>query len=93
MRCPRCEAENREGRRFCAECGASLALACLIARTEGDPFFLEESVRTLVETGSLVVERAACRQAAAKAFERSANREMNMPFRLNQSGAALVAAE
>src|SRR5262249_9071942 len=24
----RCERENREGRRFCAECGASLALAC-----------------------------------------------------------------
>ena len=28
MKCPRCERENREGRRFCAECGASLALAC-----------------------------------------------------------------
>ncbi len=28
MRCPRCRSENREGRRFCAECGASLALAC-----------------------------------------------------------------
>src|SRR5262249_56369933 len=26
----------------------------LIARTEGNPFFLEESVRTLVETGVLV---------------------------------------
>src|SRR4029453_376958 len=26
----------------------------LIARTEGNPFFLEESVRTLVETGALV---------------------------------------
>src|SRR4029453_18424654 len=26
----------------------------LIARTEGNPFFLEESVRTLVETGGLV---------------------------------------
>ena len=29
----------------------------LIARTEGNPFFLEESVRTLVETGVLVGER------------------------------------
>ena len=29
----------------------------LIARTEGNPFFLEESVRTLVETGILVGER------------------------------------
>jgi class 3 adenylate cyclase len=28
MRCPKCRAENREGRRFCAECGASLNLAC-----------------------------------------------------------------
>ena len=29
----------------------------LIARTQGNPFFLEESVRTLVETGALVGER------------------------------------
>jgi predicted ATPase len=29
----------------------------LIARTQGNPFFLEESVRTLVETGVLVGER------------------------------------
>ena len=28
MRCPQCQAENREGRRFCAECGVSLNLAC-----------------------------------------------------------------
>jgi class 3 adenylate cyclase len=28
MQCPRCQHENREGRRFCAECGASLALTC-----------------------------------------------------------------
>jgi predicted ATPase len=31
----------------------------LIARTEGNPFFLEESVQTLVETGVLVGERGA----------------------------------
>src|SRR5262245_62007880 len=31
----------------------------LIARTQGNPFFLEESVRTLVETGGLVGERGA----------------------------------
>jgi tetratricopeptide (TPR) repeat protein len=35
----------------------------LIARTEGNPFFLEESVRTLVETGVLVGERGAHRLA------------------------------
>ena len=28
MQCPKCQAENREGRRFCAECGASLNLPC-----------------------------------------------------------------
>jgi class 3 adenylate cyclase/tetratricopeptide (TPR) repeat protein len=33
----------------------------LIERTEGNPFFLEESVRTLVETGTLVGERGAYR--------------------------------
>src|SRR5215475_11427197 len=41
--------------------GADLSLAplkpLLIARTEGNPFFLEESVRTLVETGVLQGER------------------------------------
>jgi predicted ATPase len=36
----------------------------LIRRTEGNPFFLEESVRTLVETGALDGERGAHRLAA-----------------------------
>jgi class 3 adenylate cyclase/tetratricopeptide (TPR) repeat protein len=35
----------------------------LIARTEGNPLFLEESVRTLVETGALVGEAGAYRLA------------------------------
>jgi tetratricopeptide (TPR) repeat protein len=35
----------------------------LIARTQGNPFFLEESVRTLVETEGLVGERGAYRLA------------------------------
>jgi tetratricopeptide (TPR) repeat protein len=37
----------------------------LIARTEGNPFFLEESVRTLVETGVLQGERGAYRLVQA----------------------------
>jgi tetratricopeptide (TPR) repeat protein len=37
----------------------------LIARTEGNPFFLEESVRALVETGVLVGERGAYSLAKA----------------------------
>src|SRR5262249_22741039 len=28
MRCPRCQADNREGVRFCEDCGAPLALQC-----------------------------------------------------------------
>src|SRR5262247_818469 len=47
--------------------GDELSLAplkqLLIARTQGNPFFLEESVRTLVETGVLVGERGAYRLA------------------------------
>jgi tetratricopeptide (TPR) repeat protein len=39
----------------------------LIARTAGNPFFLEESVRTLVESGVLVGERGAYRLAQALA--------------------------
>ena len=39
----------------------------LIARTGGNPFFLEESVRTLVETGVLVGERGAYRLGQALA--------------------------
>jgi class 3 adenylate cyclase/tetratricopeptide (TPR) repeat protein len=37
----------------------------LIARTEGNPFFLEESVRTLVETGVMVGERGGYRLGQA----------------------------
>jgi len=33
----------------------------LVERTEGNPFYLEESVRTLVETGALAGERGAYR--------------------------------
>jgi class 3 adenylate cyclase len=37
----------------------------LIERTEGNPFFLEECIRTLVETKVLVGERGACRLGKA----------------------------
>ena len=29
MQCPRCRAENREGRRFCGECGLSFTSPCV----------------------------------------------------------------
>ncbi len=46
---------------------ASLAplIPLVVARTEGNPFFVEESVRTLVETGVLVGEPSAYRLAQA----------------------------
>ena len=28
MECPECQTENREGRSFCAKCGAPLAITC-----------------------------------------------------------------
>jgi class 3 adenylate cyclase/tetratricopeptide (TPR) repeat protein len=37
MQCPRCQHENRQGRRFCAECGASLALACSSCGFSNEP--------------------------------------------------------
>ncbi len=47
--------------------GLAALTPLLIARTAGNPFFLEESVRTLVETGVLVGERGAYRLAQALA--------------------------
>src|SRR5882724_11893640 len=37
MQCPRCQADNREGRRFCAECGASLAIPCAACGFSNEP--------------------------------------------------------
>jgi class 3 adenylate cyclase/tetratricopeptide (TPR) repeat protein len=42
-----------------------LVKALLVERTEGNPFFLEESVRTLVETGALTGERGRYRSTGA----------------------------
>jgi class 3 adenylate cyclase/tetratricopeptide (TPR) repeat protein len=37
MKCPRCGEENRPDRRFCGQCGASLALACAACGFSNDP--------------------------------------------------------
>jgi class 3 adenylate cyclase/tetratricopeptide (TPR) repeat protein len=41
MKCPRCAADNREGRRFCAECGAPFVVpcpSCSFANEPGEKF-------------------------------------------------------
>jgi class 3 adenylate cyclase/tetratricopeptide (TPR) repeat protein len=37
MTCPQCQAENREGRRFCSKCGTPLALACAACGFVNEP--------------------------------------------------------
>src|SRR5262245_10524107 len=37
MKCFRCQADNRAGRRFCAECGASLAFVCPACGFSNEP--------------------------------------------------------
>ncbi|MEE8534742.1 MAG: adenylate/guanylate cyclase domain-containing protein, partial [Kiloniellales bacterium] len=37
MQCPKCRAENREGRRFCGECGAPLAVTCTACGYSNQP--------------------------------------------------------
>src|SRR5262249_44742523 len=37
MTCPRCHAENREGRRFCAKCAAPLATVCPACGFSNEP--------------------------------------------------------
>src|SRR2546421_10162985 len=37
MRCPSCGTENREGRKFCAECGSPLAAACPACGAANEP--------------------------------------------------------
>src|SRR5262245_32084004 len=52
MRCPRCRAENRDGARFCRECGAALAAACSAcgAKAEAASKFCDSCGAPLVGT-------------------------------------------
>src|SRR5258706_15187709 len=55
MRCPRCHTESREGRRFCGECGLSLASACPACgfRNEGGERFCGGCCSRLVSPPSI----------------------------------------
>lgn len=37
MQCPNCGADNREDRRFCAECGGVFSLACPVCGFRNEP--------------------------------------------------------
>src|SRR6059036_3043939 len=37
MKCPQCGQDNREGRRFCAHCGAALSAACQSCGASNEP--------------------------------------------------------
>jgi len=37
MKCPSCQVENREGHRFCGECGAPLVLTCPACSFANEP--------------------------------------------------------
>src|SRR5580700_8963149 len=37
MRCGKCGTDNREGRRFCAACGAALAVKCAACGASNEP--------------------------------------------------------
>jgi class 3 adenylate cyclase/tetratricopeptide (TPR) repeat protein len=56
-------AEELLGALLGSDSGLDPLKRALIARTEGNPFFLEESVRAVVETGSLIGARGAYRLA------------------------------
>ena len=58
-------AEELLGALLGADAGLEPLVRMLISRTEGNPFFLEESVRALVETGALAGERGAYRLTTA----------------------------
>ena len=70
MNCPSCGHENREGRKFCAECGTPLALGCPScgAANEPDEKFCGECGTALGTTASPAAPRPA--PAAAPSAER-----------------------
>ena len=54
MQCPKCQHENREGAKFCEECGTKLQLACPKCGSE-----LRPQAKFCDECGAEVAEIAA----------------------------------
>src|SRR5256885_15991851 len=70
MVCPNCQAENRTGRKFCAQCGGALAAACPSCGAANQPGerFCGECGTAL--TGEPAFRAAAGQPAAPPAAER-----------------------
>lgn len=59
MLCPSCKHENREGRKFCAQCGAELALGCGSCGAKNQPGerFCGECGKNLADSPKALTER------------------------------------
>jgi class 3 adenylate cyclase/tetratricopeptide (TPR) repeat protein len=71
MRCPTCGAENREGRKFCAECGQPLGLGCPACGTPNEP-----GERFCGECGAALTAEAAPREDPASREGPAAERRL-----------------
>jgi hypothetical protein len=59
LQCPRCQTENREGRRFCGECGLSFASTCPSCSflNEGTEKFCGGCGRSITTPGAIAEPR------------------------------------
>jgi hypothetical protein len=66
MRCSKCAAENRDGRKFCAECGAPLKARCASCGAENEPAekFCGECGVALSDKVQAVSAKASAKQPA-----------------------------
>ncbi|MGB2875887.1 MAG: adenylate/guanylate cyclase domain-containing protein [Gaiellaceae bacterium] len=73
MLCPSCGTENREGRKFCAECGGALALACPSCGAANEP-----GERFCGECGAALAGAAPAPVAAARPVREAAASERRL---------------
>ncbi len=63
MKCPRCQVQNRDGLKFCEDCGARLALTCQRCEAEVSP-----GKKFCGSCGAPVTVQAADRFASPEAY-------------------------